>query len=54
MLLAGAVFALRRGLFIGPSPVAFAIWTAVAWRCAAAWRSRRHVPSAASNFTHPG
>jgi CHASE2 domain-containing sensor protein len=54
MLLSGAVFALRNGLFIGPSPAAFAIWTAVAWRCAAAWRSRRSVPAAASNFTHPG
>jgi len=54
MLLAGTVFALRSGLFIGPSPMVFAIWTAVAWRCVAAWHSRRNVPSAASNFTHQG
>jgi uncharacterized membrane protein len=54
VLLAGTVFALRGGLFIGPSPVAFAIWAAVAWRCADAWRSRRSLPAATSNFTHSG
>ena len=54
VLLTGVVFALRSGLFIGPSAMVFAIWTAVAFRCVAAWRARRRGPPGASNFTHPG
>jgi CHASE2 domain-containing sensor protein len=54
MLLTGVVFALRSGLFIGPSAVFFAIWTAVAYRCVAAWRERPRIAPGASNFTHPG
>jgi CHASE2 domain-containing sensor protein len=54
ILLTAVVFALRSGLFIGPSAVVFALWTAVAFRCVAAWLARRKVAAPPSNFPHPG
>ena len=49
-MLALEAFALRRALYIAPSAVVFALWAAVAYRCASAWRARREVPRPASNF----
>ena len=53
IVLAGVVFALRGGLFIGPSAVVCALWAAALLRCIGAWRERRKVAPAASNFPHP-
>ena len=46
-----AVFALRSGLYVAPSAVVFALWTAVAFRAAGAWRERAKVAATPSNFT---
>jgi len=53
MVFAGVFFALRGGLFIGPSAVVFAVWAAVLFRGVGAWRARRNVHPAPSNFPHP-
>lgn len=53
MVFAGVFFALRGGLFIGPSAVVFALWAAVLFRGVGAWRARRNVHPAPSNFPHP-
>jgi adenylate cyclase len=49
-LLALVVFALNGGLFIAPSAIVFALWTAFVFRLAAAWRAREKVHSRPSNF----
>jgi CHASE2 domain-containing sensor protein len=46
------VLALRAGIFIAPSGILFALWTAVAIRAASRWRARRGVARPASNFPH--
>lgn len=46
-----AVFALRSGLYVALSAVVFALWTAVAFRAAGAWRERAKVAATPSNFT---
>ncbi len=49
-ILAIEVFALRGALYIVPSAILFALWTAVAFRCLSAWRARPRIPRPASNF----
>jgi CHASE2 domain-containing sensor protein len=51
-LLAIEVLALRGAVYIAPSAVLFAAWTAVVFRCVSAWRARRQVHPPASNFPH--
>jgi CHASE2 domain-containing sensor protein len=51
-MLAVEVFALRSALYVPPSAVLFALWTAVAFRCVSAWRARRQVHAPASNNPH--
>jgi hypothetical protein len=52
-MLVAAIVALRGGLYVAPSAVVFALWSAVALRGALAWRAREKVRSAPSNFPHP-
>jgi adenylate cyclase len=51
-VLAGGVFALRGGIYIASAAILFTLWTAVVFRVVGAWRARREVLPAASNFTH--
>ena len=49
-LLVSMVFALDGGLFVAPSAIVVALWTAVALSLAGAWRAREKVHSRPSNF----